>query len=144
MLSVMLYSKGFDPSVKNCTSLTIGEKNLIFNRLYRSISLRFFFLLMTIDLIDIFCHQSIIGIDPVNVFLAIGAQLCTEVAWLYLYCNILHRQTFFKHFPPDSSFLWRNFNNILITFSVGVKIFKKCIMPKTLVCVAQCHKILWN
>jgi hypothetical protein len=24
---------------------------------------------MAIDLIDVFCHQSIIGIDPINVFL---------------------------------------------------------------------------
>ncbi len=29
----------------------------------------------TIDLIDVFCHQSIIGIDPIDVFLTIGAQL---------------------------------------------------------------------
>jgi hypothetical protein len=31
---------------------------------------------MTIDLIDVFCRQSIIGIDPINVFFTIGAQLC--------------------------------------------------------------------
>jgi hypothetical protein len=30
----------------------------------------------TIDLIDSFCRQSIIGIDPIDVFLTIGAQLC--------------------------------------------------------------------
>jgi hypothetical protein len=30
----------------------------------------------TIDLIDVFCRQSIIGIDPIDVFLTIGAQLC--------------------------------------------------------------------
>ncbi len=30
----------------------------------------------TIDLIDVFCHQLIIGIDPIDVFLTIGAQLC--------------------------------------------------------------------
>jgi hypothetical protein len=29
----------------------------------------------TIDLIDVFCRQSIIGIDPIDVFLTIGAQL---------------------------------------------------------------------
>ncbi len=32
----------------------------------------------TIDLIDSFCRQSIIGIDPIDVFLTIGAQLCTH------------------------------------------------------------------
>jgi hypothetical protein len=32
----------------------------------------------TINLIDVFCHQSIIGIDPINVFLTIGAQLCSD------------------------------------------------------------------
>jgi hypothetical protein len=53
----------------------IGEKNLIFDQLYRSIGLRFFFLMTTIDLIDVFCRQSIIGIDPIDVFLTIGAQL---------------------------------------------------------------------
>ncbi len=30
----------------------------------------------TIDLIDVFCRQSIIGIHPIDVFLTIGAQLC--------------------------------------------------------------------
>jgi hypothetical protein len=30
---------------------------------------------MTIDLIDVFCRQSIIGIDPIDVFFTIGAQL---------------------------------------------------------------------
>jgi hypothetical protein len=29
----------------------------------------------TIDLIDVFCRQSIIGINPIDVFLTIGAQL---------------------------------------------------------------------
>jgi hypothetical protein len=33
----------------------------------------------TIDLIDSFCRQSIIGIDPIDVFLTIGAQLCISV-----------------------------------------------------------------
>jgi hypothetical protein len=51
----------------------IGEKNLIFDRLYR-----FFFLMTTIDLIDVFCRQSIIGIDPIDVFFTIGAQLCLQ------------------------------------------------------------------
>jgi hypothetical protein len=32
----------------------------------------------TIDLIDVFCRQSIIGIDPIDVFLTIGAQLCLQ------------------------------------------------------------------
>ncbi len=32
----------------------------------------------TIDLIDIFCRQSIIGIDPIDVLLTIGAQLWLE------------------------------------------------------------------
>jgi hypothetical protein len=53
----------------------IGEKNLIFDRFYQSIGLRFFILMTTIDLIDSFCHQLIIGIDPIDVFLTIGAQL---------------------------------------------------------------------
>jgi hypothetical protein len=53
----------------------IKEKNLIFDRLYQFIGLRYFFLLTTIDLIDVFCRQSIIGIDPIDVFLTIGAQL---------------------------------------------------------------------
>jgi hypothetical protein len=57
----------------------IGEKNLIFDRFYRSIDLRFFFLMTTIDLIDVFCRQSIIGINPINVFLTIGAQLWVNV-----------------------------------------------------------------
>ncbi len=43
--------------------------------MYWSIGLRFFFLMTTIDLIDVFCRQSIIGIDPIDVFLTIGAQL---------------------------------------------------------------------
>jgi hypothetical protein len=30
---------------------------------------------MTIDPIDVFRHQLIIGIDPIDVFLTIGAQL---------------------------------------------------------------------
>jgi hypothetical protein len=30
---------------------------------------------MAIDLVDVFCRQSIIGIDPIDVFLTIGAQL---------------------------------------------------------------------
>ncbi len=41
----------------------------------------------TIDLIDVFCRQSIIGIDPIEVFLTIGAQLCRQVIkvhWLQL------------------------------------------------------------
>jgi hypothetical protein len=53
----------------------ISEKNLIFDRLYRSIGLRFFFLMTTINLIDVFCRQSIIGIDTIDVFFTIGAQL---------------------------------------------------------------------
>jgi hypothetical protein len=39
--------------------------------------------MMTIDLIDFFCRQSIIGIDPIDVFLTIGAQPC----WLQLICK---------------------------------------------------------
>jgi hypothetical protein len=34
-------------------------------------------LLTTIGPIDVFCCRSIIGIEPVKVFLAIGAHLCT-------------------------------------------------------------------
>ncbi len=58
----------------------IGEKNLIFDRFYRSIRLGFFFLMTTISLIDVFCRQSIIGIDPIDVFLTIGAQLWFQVS----------------------------------------------------------------
>jgi hypothetical protein len=65
----MLYTKDIDPSVKIFRSLI---------RLYRSIGLRFFFLMTTIDLIDVFCRQSIIGIDTIDVFLTIGAQLCSQ------------------------------------------------------------------
>jgi hypothetical protein len=54
----------------------IGEKNFIFDQFYRSIGLRFFFLMTTIDLINVFCCQSIIVIDPIDVFFTIGAQLC--------------------------------------------------------------------
>jgi hypothetical protein len=46
----------------------IGEKNLIFDQFYQSIGLRFFSLVTTIDLIDVFCCQSIIGIDPIDFF----------------------------------------------------------------------------
>jgi hypothetical protein len=53
----------------------IGENFFIFEQFYRSIGLRFFFLMTTINLIDVFCRQSIIGIDPIDVFLTIGAQL---------------------------------------------------------------------
>ncbi len=79
----MLYTKGIDPSVKTFRSLTDGIdhrwKNLIFDRFYRSIGLRFFFLMTTIDLIDVFCRQSIIGINPIVVFLTIGAQLWVQL-----------------------------------------------------------------
>jgi hypothetical protein len=37
----------------------------------------------TIDLIDVFCRQSIIGIDPVDVFLSIGAQLWWWARYFY-------------------------------------------------------------
>ncbi len=37
--------------------------------------LRIFFLLKTIDLIDVFYSKLIIGIDQINIFFAIGAQL---------------------------------------------------------------------
>ncbi len=40
--------------------------------------LRMFFLLKTLDLADVFCRQMILGIDPIDVFLAIGAPLCSE------------------------------------------------------------------
>jgi hypothetical protein len=61
----------------------IGEKNLIFDRFYRSIGLRFFFLMTTIDLIDVFCRHSIIGIDPIDVFLTICAQLWTADTYIH-------------------------------------------------------------
>jgi hypothetical protein len=45
-ISVMLYTNGIDPSVKNFINWSIGliisKKNLIFDRLYWSIELRFF------------------------------------------------------------------------------------------------------
>jgi hypothetical protein len=52
----------------------IGEKKLNFDRFYRSIGLRFCFLMTTID-------QSIIGIDPIDVFFTIGAQLWSSVTY---------------------------------------------------------------
>ncbi len=61
----MLYTKGIDQLVKN---FSLVKFFFIFDRLYRSIGLRFFFLLMTIDVIDIFCCQSIIGNDTIDVF----------------------------------------------------------------------------
>jgi hypothetical protein len=41
------------------------------------------FLLTTIDQINVFCRQSIIGIDPINVFFTIGAHYDREqaLAW---------------------------------------------------------------
>jgi hypothetical protein len=75
----MLYTEGIDPSVKNFRSLTDSIdhrwQKYVFYRLYQTIGLRFSFLITTIDLIDVFCRQSIIGIDPVDGFLTIGAQL---------------------------------------------------------------------
>ncbi len=41
---------------------------------------KIFFLMTTIDLIDVFCRQLIIDIDPIDVFLTIGAQLCQQPA----------------------------------------------------------------
>jgi hypothetical protein len=78
----MLATDSIDPSVKIF---------FIFDRKYRS-SVRkkkffdrikpsaqdFFFHLKTIDLIDVFYRQSIIGIDLIDVFFAIGAQLCWQ------------------------------------------------------------------
>jgi hypothetical protein len=37
---------------------------------------------MTIDLIDVFCRQSIIGINPIDVFLTIGAHLWQGALYL--------------------------------------------------------------
>jgi hypothetical protein len=51
----------------------------------------------TIDLIDIFCRQSIIGIDPIDVFLTIGAQLCSIVALL------LHLSSCRRCYSPSDS-----------------------------------------
>jgi hypothetical protein len=45
--------------------------------------MKIFFLMTTIDLIDVFCRQSNIGIDPIDVFLTIGAQ----PYWLQLICK---------------------------------------------------------
>ncbi len=70
----------------------IGEKNLIFDRLYRSIGFRFFFRMMTIDLIDVFCRYSIIGLDPIDVFFTLGAQLC------FRYSSSLYRPTIVQSF----------------------------------------------
>jgi hypothetical protein len=75
----MLYTKGIDPSVKTFRSLTDGIdhrwKKFVFWLILSIHRLKIFFLMTTIDLIDVFCHQSIIGIDPIDVFFTIGAQL---------------------------------------------------------------------
>ncbi len=76
----MLYTKGIDPSVKTFRSLTGGIdqqwKKFDFWPILSIHRLKIFFLMMTIDLIDVFCRQSIISIDPIDVFFTIGAQLC--------------------------------------------------------------------
>jgi hypothetical protein len=51
-------------------------KKIDFDSLYQTIGLRFLFLLMTIDLINVFCRPWNIGIDPIDVFLTISAHLC--------------------------------------------------------------------
>jgi hypothetical protein len=38
----------------------------------------------TIDLIDVFCCKSTIGIDPIDVFLTIDAQLCSLVSMMLM------------------------------------------------------------
>jgi hypothetical protein len=96
----MLYSKVIDPSVKNFRSLTDGIdhrwKNFYFWPIISTIGLRFFFLMTTIDLINVFYRQSIIGIDPINVFFTIGAQLCSQVSHSkHLVRAVLSRQTCF-------------------------------------------------
>ncbi len=68
----MLYTKGINPSVKTFRSLTDGIdhrwKKFDFWPILLIHRLTIFFLMTTIDLIDVFCCQSIIGIDPINVF----------------------------------------------------------------------------
>ncbi len=51
---------------------------------------------MTIDLINVFCRQSIIGIDPINVFLTIGAHLWFYICIRYLLLFWMPTQVFFK------------------------------------------------
>jgi hypothetical protein len=54
------------------------------------------FLPMTIDQIDVFCRQSIIGINPIDVFFTIGAQQC-----IYLSSNLpeyLSKLTIYNNF----------------------------------------------
>ncbi len=63
----MLYTDGFDPSVK------ILEVWLIVS-IHRP---KIFFLI--IDVINVFCHQSVIDIDPIDILLTIGAHLCIQV-----------------------------------------------------------------
>jgi hypothetical protein len=76
----MLYTKGINPSVKNFRSLTNGIdhrwKKFDFWPIVSIHRLKIFFLMTTINIINVFCRQSIIGIDPIDVFLTIGAQLC--------------------------------------------------------------------
>jgi hypothetical protein len=43
----------------------------------------------TIDLIDVFFRQSIIGIDPIDVFLTIGAHLCLLLPCLQVSYGVL-------------------------------------------------------
>ncbi len=75
----MLYTNGIDPFVKNFRSLTDSIdhwfKKFDFWPIVLIHLLKIFFLLTTIDLIDGFCHQSNIDIDPDNVFSNIGAHL---------------------------------------------------------------------
>jgi hypothetical protein len=44
----------------------------------------------TIDLIDVFFRQSIIGIDPIDVFLTIGAHLCLKQSFIFFANPKLH------------------------------------------------------
>ncbi len=84
IVSVMLYTKSIDPSVKNLRSLTDSIdhrwKKFDFLLIVLIHWLKIFFLLTTIDLIDVFFRQSIIDIDPIDVFLTIGAHLCTQLS----------------------------------------------------------------
>ncbi len=67
--------------VKSVTIAKTLKGQLNFNRITEGSTpivsihqFKIFFLLTTIDLIDVFCRQSVIGIDRINVFLTIGGH----------------------------------------------------------------------
>jgi hypothetical protein len=74
----MLATDSIDLLVKKFSFLTDSinrSKKKKFSSIKSNHWLKIFFLLKIIDLINVFYSYSIIGIDPINVFFAIGAHL---------------------------------------------------------------------